>query len=1242
MMTQQTTSLAADKIDVIVSPHPFTDKKIRHRTEPGLSVTEIVEHCSDGKDMLPYTHAYLDGNYLPRDCWAHIKPKAGTTVMLRIVPMGGGGGKNPLRTVMSLAIMAASPALSGALAGAVGQASLFGISAGKLITTGVGLLGRLALNALAPPGKPRFSGQKESPTLFIQGARNQLSPFGRVPRVLGKHRFVPPLGAMPYTETIGNAQYLRMLFVWGYGPLQISDLKIGETPLSAFDGVEVETRQGFDTDAPLTLYSNSVLQNDLGVTIKNSDGYVTRTSEADADEISVDITLPRGLLKFTNSGKKLATSIQVEVQYSPAGANNWSAGASSYKSVSAQTSADILRPNTYHYNGVDHVVTRVDRLVIDQASGVLAVIKGVDFRIGIDTGSVFVPAVPPGFLSVAKVERRSDDTASIPSARVTDDRDAGLTGTIFETSGDFLAAPSLTDHKIDVAAGGLKFPGIFIIGKQSAAIRKFVSFKVQKGQYDVRVRRLTVDATDDNTFDETVWTALRTTRYSYPVKMGGIAMTAIRIKATDQLNGIIDRFNGIVHSILPDWNGTGWVEQVTSNPAALFRHVLQGSANARPLADARLDITKIQDWHQTCAAAGREFNAVIDYDVSLREVLQNIAAAGRASTALIDGKWAIVEDKLQTVPVQHFSPRNTFHFQGQKNFDEVPQALRIRFINRDKGWMQDERLVFDDMHDAATATKYETLDMTGITSSVQAWKDGRYHIATARLRPETYSFYCDIEHIICTRGDLVRFSHDVPMFGLMSGRIKDVTTDGGSPENIISVTLDATVTMEAGRAYAVRFRKADGSSLIVALETVIGESQVLMFSTPLAVASGPAAGDLALYGESGTESIELIVRSIDPQSDLSAKITCMDAAPAVHTAESGDIPAFSSQITVPPEFKRPPAPVVTSVQSGDEVLIPGADGSFASAIVIMLAPPDFSMPLSAEIQIRHIEETDFHPAHYTVSGGQITITNVTAGARYDIKIVYKSPFGISSAATIIANQYVEGATALPDNVQSFTLNIFSNAAHLSWNKVHDIDLSHYQIKFSALTSGATWANSFELINRVSRSSTSVAVQALAGTWLIKAVDQGGRESASAASIISTIDKIEGYVGVHTIDESGSAFGGTLETDSVGVIFDGSDNLILDDTLTGTYYFVYDSPTHLDLNAVYRSLVTADMAVTGIYTDDLVDSWGETDLVDSWDRTADPSTWGVQLQVRTTDEDPDNNNWGLWQNFVIGEYTARGF
>ncbi len=161
-------------------------------------------------------------------------------------------------------------------------------------------------------------------------------------------------------------------------------------------------------------------------------------------------------------------------------------------------------------------------------------------------------------------------------------------------------------------------------------------------------------------------------------------MTALRIKATGQLNGVIDRFNGVVSSILPAWDGENWVVQETCNPASLFRHVLQGNANARPLSDSRLDLARLQEWHEACADVGRQFNMVVNCDISVRDMLHSIASTGRASPTLLDGKWGIVEDRAQSVPVQHFTPRNSFGFEGRKEFDELPQALEHDKTSIDK------------------------------------------------------------------------------------------------------------------------------------------------------------------------------------------------------------------------------------------------------------------------------------------------------------------------------------------------------------------------------------------------------------------------------------------------------------------------------------------------------------------------------------------------------------------------------
>lgn len=1116
-------------------PEPFRVRNIKEQIPLGWTVAEIVLFAIP-RVSVRFAHVFVNGDYIPQNMWLAVRPKAGTVVTIRVVP-GKGGGKNPIATVLSLALIVAAPALGASLATATGLAtatsagliswSVGGLSGLSIATGIVSVVGRLAINAIAPPSKQKGAGNiasiTEKPTQFISGGKNQVLRFNAIPRPLGKHRMMPPYGALPFTEIVGNDQYVRMLFVWGYGPLEISDLRIGDTSISEFSDVEIETHQGYDDDTPLTLFTKQINQNDLSITLTAETSWLVRTTEDNVDEISVDVTFPRGLAKYGSNGKKTNQTVDLEVEYAPTGSGTW---------------------------------------------------------VGTDN--------------------------------------------------------------------------ISVTAKQSAAVRKGLRFKVARGQYDVRVRRITEDSTSDTIIDEVIWTALRSIRNDSPVKLKGLAVTVLRIKATDQLNGVVDQFSGIVSSILPDWNGSAWVVRETANPASIYREVLQGKANARALDDSRLDLPAIEEWHGDCVAAGREFNYVVDSQLSVHDLLADIAAAGRASPAVIDGKWRIVQDKVQSVPAQHFTPRNSFGFQSQKAFPELPHGFRVKFINRNNDWQADERIVYDDGYTAANATKFEGLDLVGITDPAQAWKDGRYHIATARLRPETFSFNTDIEHIVCTRGDLIRLTHDVLLVGLGSARIKALHDDG---DNITAIAVDDTFTMEDGKTYAARIRKANGTSLVCAINAAPGDTKTLTLTELLPLAEAPGVGDLVLFGETGKESIECVVKSIEPQSDLTARITCVDAAPAVHTADTGVIPSYESHVTVLADLKRPPAPVVVSVQTGEEALIRNPDGSFSATITMTLAAPAYSATLFTDVQIRATGETDFRTASFLQAGNQIRVIDVEAFEYYDISLVYKNANGMASPQTIITNQNVVGATEPPSDVSGFQVNINGQTAHLSWDAVFNIDLNHYRIKFSPDTSGgATWSSSVDLVLKVSAPATSATVPALVGTYLIKALDFGGRESVHEARVVSTIADVEGFNAIATLSDYPHYLGthegtagdaGTLRLDSAD-LFDDLEDVDAADNIdfgangilsSGIYKFQHA----FDLGDIYTSKLTANIAADGVDLQQNFDQVINVDVMEDFDQSADPASYSVQLQVRSTNDDPtDDPTWSNWMNFVVGDYTARAF
>ena len=159
------------------------------------------------------------------------------------MPEGGGTGKNILRAVLTIGIIAASVFFGPALGAALGLGS--GPLAAAVGTGIISVGGAYLANAIAPIPTPDPQGQnhRDSPSYFIEGARNTFRPYAPVPIVLGTHRMVPPLGAAPYTEVVGDDHYLNLLLVWGVGPIEVTDLKIGETAIDDFTDVVYETQQ---------------------------------------------------------------------------------------------------------------------------------------------------------------------------------------------------------------------------------------------------------------------------------------------------------------------------------------------------------------------------------------------------------------------------------------------------------------------------------------------------------------------------------------------------------------------------------------------------------------------------------------------------------------------------------------------------------------------------------------------------------------------------------------------------------------------------------------------------------------------------------------------------------------------------------------------------------------------------------------------------------------------------------------
>jgi len=304
--------------------------------EKKLTLSQIVDLAlPDLPEGVP-VHVTIGGAPVLREYWHCVRPKAGHTIAIRPVAMGG--GKNILGVILTIAVLAASSYITaGGAAGLLGKTFFAGGKIGAtLLGAGVALAGTALVNVIAPPPSASISGlggqrQDVSPSLFIDGATNRASPYGVIPRVFGRHRMVPPLAADQYTEIRGSDHYLRGLVTWGYGPVTISDIKIGDTPIGSFDGVSHQNRLGYVSDAGVSLYPKSVNEEGLSIFLNEGDftnsagPWFERRSNPDADQLSVDFVFPKGLYRLSWDNEWAAQGVTVifNIQYRPVSGGAW-------------------------------------------------------------------------------------------------------------------------------------------------------------------------------------------------------------------------------------------------------------------------------------------------------------------------------------------------------------------------------------------------------------------------------------------------------------------------------------------------------------------------------------------------------------------------------------------------------------------------------------------------------------------------------------------------------------------------------------------------------------------------------------------------------------------------------------------------------------------------------------------------------------------------------------------------------
>lgn len=1101
-------------------------KTVARMCPAGVTLGELADKNMPAA-LRTYVRAQRNGE--PMDNWEQHIPCNDEHIVLYIVPQGGGGegGKSSVLAVVGIAIAIFAPYAAPAIAGALGSSQFIGAA---VYWVGASLVMNSLAKALIKPPQQQSAvnyDRSSNPFLYFSGIGNRMEPWGNVIRVYGRMRIYPKLIVPPLQRTIGGQTYFYLAFDLGYGPLRVTNEKIGENLLANYQDVISNTYHNFTKDSSLSLFrespANSVVNQEL---LPASGNLLTATTAIATYQAVVTLAFPNGLYRVhETTGAYYGTSVSIFVEARPV-------------TVPASPWVDI---NTLAYRQES---TKLKRPVF-------APLLAYGFLLSLQTwqeNGIWYTGIPDGTTSLTM--RLYDATAINLSHWEVGNTvwigfNTNLTGkiaawgTILSFVGGDKARPVISwggrgfiYNSFTSAASVPVSPGTFVQmhlrthdleNRQLSwvtfdpitdgfAMEINFYFIDNQDQYEIRIRNTGLDQ-DQYYRDQVLWINLLSyTGIAKKVFLPEAPHTVVemRIRASNQLSGMIDDYNVIAESFLPVWNGVEWQYPEhdagtnqwnmapTRNPAWIYLDVLRGSANKNPVQDHLLDLDAFLEWANECEAPAPNdpdnpsFNCdlVISSETTVRETLQTIASVGRAAPARRDSKFSVIRHSAEQVPVQLITPKNSRDFAATINYIKPPHGLKVAFIDENDGYSASETIVYNDGYDATNATEFEQLNLPGSTRHNQVWRHGRYYMASAILQRERVKVTMDYEHLVCQRGDMVLVAHDVLKAGGLPRRVNEIIADAGGD----MLVLDEAVTAVT----AIRYRASD---TIIAVSQ-LGDNEIRL---PIGQAP-PPLHDLIEYGVSEEIRAPFIVEEITPAENLSASLLLVEDRPEIDDAITQPIPP---RVVRPGSDGEYAIGSVTFLEATQETYY--AEGQQYSDISLTWLPPELGVPSyyvvyemmnDVPVWIGRTPENSY-PSAKTVNLSVLTDSvNVTLGVQ---AVVDRVGVGPIEAITVT----VSPDTSPPPDVTGFGCNAQTGTLFLFWDSMIAFpDIHHFEIRYTDDTLTGSWGTASLLNDQVPANASDTVVPLRPGIYFIKAVDGAGNYSINAASTVVQIDDLE--------------------------------------------------------------------------------------------------------------------------------------
>jgi len=404
------------------------------------------------------------------------------------------------------------------------------------------------------------------------------------------------------------------------------------------------------------------------------------------------------------------------------------------------------------------------------------------------------------------------------------------------------------------------------------------------------------------------------------------------------------------------------------------------------------------------------------------------------------------------------------------------------------------------------------------------------------------------------------------------------------------------------------------------------------------------------YPSGGFNAKPFRVLGLEINEDLTVNVQLFEHQDNFYTFnEKNPIPTIADTILPNPNSIQPPSSVTLT-----DDLVEYNDGTVITRLNVLIGASTDQFIDQYEVELR--QDTDRNATtvvdNFKVVGRGVAlrhqVLNVIDNATYTIRVRGINALGVKSTYVTEQRQII-GQTAVPQDVENFSINVLGDQALLSWSAIPDLDLDYYVLKFSTDLVNPTWQNSIDLVDRIARPATSVTLPLLTGSYLIKAQDKLGNQSSNETIVTTNIASVN-FITQTTINEH-TAFTGTKS--GVELVTRDSTNFIgltatgtIGDTATrvpatGTYEFA----NTIDLGAKFKGQFTASVTQFIEDVSEVFDNGRPTatTLFDDgrpnpFDGTSSGDAHTI-LEISTSDDDV---TYSAFKPFTIGEHIGRYF